>query len=82
MSVCASVQLEMYRPENMNKITDVRALTSTTFHFIFKFYCLYMMEKYACFHLGVVRSISRHIHGIARQMGASNCILGSRHLYM
>ena len=28
--------------------------------------------KYACFHMGVVRSISRLIHGIARQMGASN----------
>ena len=25
--------------------------------------------KYACFHMGVVRSISRLIHGIARQMG-------------
>ena len=28
--------------------------------------------KYACSHLGVVRSISRLIHGIARQTGASN----------
>ena len=28
--------------------------------------------KYACFHMGVVRSVSRLIHGIARQMGASN----------
>ena len=28
--------------------------------------------KYACFHMGVVRSLSRLIHGIARQMGASN----------
>ena len=29
-------------------------------------------RKYACFHMGVVRSISRLIHGIARQIGASN----------
>ena len=27
-------------------------------------------EKYACFHMGVVTSLSRLIHGIARQMGA------------
>ena len=53
---------------NMNKITDVRALTCTSFHFI----RLYMMEKYACFHMGLVRSISRPIHGIARQMGSFN----------
>ena len=38
--ICASVQLEMHRPENTNNITDVRALTCTTFHFIFNFYCL------------------------------------------
>ena len=37
--------------------------------------------KYACFNTGVVRPISKLIHGIARQMGASNLegILGSRH---
>ena len=35
--VCASVQLETHSPENTNKITDVRALTCTTFHFIFNF---------------------------------------------
>ena len=46
VSVCASVQLEMHRPENTNKITDVRALTCTTFHSIFNFYCFfYMMEN-------------------------------------
>ena len=28
--------------------------------------------KYACFHMEVVRSIRRPIHGIARQMGAPN----------
>ena len=28
--------------------------------------------KYAGFHMGVVRSIRRLIHGIARQIGASN----------
>ena len=33
VSVCASVQLEIHSPENMNMITDVRALTCTT-HFI------------------------------------------------
>ena len=38
VSVSASVQLEMHRTENTNKITDVRELTSTTFHFIFNFY--------------------------------------------
>ena len=39
--------------------------------------------KYACFHIGVVRSISRPIHGIAKQKGASNFegIFGSRDLY-
>ena len=42
LSVCASVQLEMHRPENTDKITDVRALTCTTFHFIFNFYCFFI----------------------------------------
>ena len=42
VSVCASVQLEMHRPENTNKITDVRALTCTTFHLIFNFYCFFI----------------------------------------
>ena len=36
------MQLEIYSPENMNKITDVRALTCTTFHFIFSFYCFFI----------------------------------------
>ena len=35
MSVCASVQIEIHSPENTNKITDVTALTCTTFHFVF-----------------------------------------------
>ena len=41
-----------------------------------------MIVKYACFHMGVVRSISRPIHGISRQMDASKYegILGSGHL--
>ena len=41
-----------------------------------------MMEKYACFHMKVVRSIARPIRGIARQMGDFNLegILGSIHL--
>ena len=42
VSVCARVQLEMHRPENTNKITDVRALTCTTFYFIFNFYCFFI----------------------------------------
>ena len=37
MSVWVSVQLEMHRPENTNKITDVRALTWTTFHLYLTF---------------------------------------------
>ena len=41
-----------------------------------------MTEKCACFHMRVVRSLARPIHGIARQMGDSNLdgILGIRHL--
>ena len=35
MSVCASVQLEIHRPENTNKITNVRTLTCGTFHFLY-----------------------------------------------
>ena len=70
MSVCASVQLKMHRPENTNKITGVRALTCTTLYFTFTA-SLYD-GKYACFQMGVVRSISRLIHGLARQLGASN----------
>ena len=42
VSVCASVQLEMYRPKNTNKTTDVWALTCTTFHFIFNFHCFFI----------------------------------------
>ena len=42
VSVCASVQLEMHRPENTNKFTDVWALTCATFHFIFDFYCFFI----------------------------------------
>ena len=36
------MQLEIHSPENTNKITDVRALTCTTFHFIFSFYCFFI----------------------------------------
>ena len=35
------MQLEIHSPENMNKITDVWALTCTTFHFIFSFFCFF-----------------------------------------
>ena len=42
VSVCARVQLEMHMPENTNKITDVRALTCTIFHFKFNFYCFFI----------------------------------------
>ena len=70
MFVCASVQLEMHRPENTNNIIDVRAL-----HFILYLTftaSLYDDGMYACFNRGVVGSISRLIHEIARQMGDSN----------
>ena len=69
MSVCASVQLEMHRAENTNKITDVRA--PYTFHLYLTFTASLYEGKYACFHMGVVRSLSTPIHGIARQMGAT-----------
>ena len=73
MSVCASVQLEMHKLENANKITDVRALTCTTFQIIFLTFTAFLYDgNYACLHMGVVRLISRLVHGIARQMGASN----------
>ena len=72
MSVCASVQLEMQRPENTNKITDVRHLHALHFILYLTFTASLYRGKYACFHMGVVRSMSRLIHGIARQMGASN----------
>ena len=36
------MQLEIQSPENLNKITDVRALTCTTFLFIFSFYCFFI----------------------------------------
>ena len=42
VSVCASVQLEIHSPENTKEMTDVRALTCTTFHFIFNFYCFFI----------------------------------------
>ena len=41
VSVCASVQLEILSPENMNKTTDVRALGCTTFHFMFSLHQAY-----------------------------------------
>ena len=72
VSVCASVQLEMHWPENMNKITDVQALTVLHFILYLTFTASLYDGNYACFHMGVVKSISRLIHGIARQMGASN----------
>ena len=69
VSVCARIQLEIHSPENANKITEVRALTCTTFHFIFNFLMLlFMMEKICLFSYG-----SGEInHGIAREIGASN----------
>ena len=71
VSVYASVQQEIQCPGNTNKITDLRALTCIAFYFIFKLLTLlYVIEKYACCHyvrhMGVVRSISRPIHGISR----------------
>ena len=52
VSVCASGLLEMHRPENTNKITDVRALTCTSFHFIFNFYCFSICWKICMFSYG------------------------------
>ena len=82
VSVCARDKLEMHRPENTNKITDARHLHVLHFILYLAFAATLYDGKYACFHMGVVRSISRLVHGIARQMGASNKegILGSRHL--
>ena len=37
VSVCERVQLEVHSPENTSKITAVRALSCTLFHFIFNF---------------------------------------------
>ena len=51
---CSSVCLEMHMPENTNKITDVRALTCTTFHYFLTFTASLYDGKYACFHIGVV----------------------------
>ena len=65
MSVCASVQLEMHRPENTNKITDVGHLhVLHVLHFILylTFTASLYDGKYARFHMGVVRSISRLVH--------------------
>ena len=61
MSVCASVQLEMHMPENTNKITDVRHLHVLHFILYLSFTASLYDGKYACFHMGVVRSISRLI---------------------
>ena len=72
MSVSASVQLKMHRPENTNKITDVGHLHVLHFILYLIFTASLYDGKYACFHMGVVISISRLIHGIARQIGASN----------
>ena len=51
MSVCASVQLEMHRPGNTNKITGVRALTCIHFILYFTFTASLYDGKYACFHM-------------------------------
>ena len=51
--VCMCVQLEMHWPQNTNKFADVQnvwALTCTTFHFIFNFYCFFIGWK-ICTHL-------------------------------
>ena len=71
VSVCASVQLEMHSPENTDRKKYGHLIV---LHFIlyFTFTASLYDAKYACFYMGVVRSISRLIHGIAWQMGASN----------
>ena len=59
VSECASVHQEMHR----HVLHFILYLTFTA--------SLYD-GKYACFHIRVVRPISRLINGIVRQMGASN----------
>ena len=66
MSVCASVQIEMHRPENTNKITMYGHLHVLHFIIYLTFTASIYDGKYACFHMGVVRSMSRLIYGIAR----------------
>ena len=39
------MQLEIHSAENTNKITDVRALTCTTIHFIFNLHCFFIWWK-------------------------------------
>ena len=72
VSVCASVQLEMHRPGK--RIRSQMYRHSHVLHFILflTFTASLYDGKYACFYMGVVRSITRLIHGIARQMGAFN----------
>ena len=69
VSVCASVQLELYRPENTKRPQMYRHLHVLHFILYLTFTASLYDGNYACFHMGVV---SRLIHGIARQMGASN----------
>ena len=83
VSVCVSIQLKMHRPEIRIRSQMYGHLHVLHFILYLTFTASLYKRKYACFHMGVVRSISRLIHGIrARQIGASNLegILGSRHL--
>ena len=71
VTVCASVQPEIHRLE---RIRSQMYGHLHVLHFILylTFTASLYDGKYACFHMGVVKSISILIHGIARQMGASN----------
>ena len=72
MFVCASVQLEIHSPENTNRSQMYEDLNVLRFILFLIFTASLYDGKYACFHMEVVRSISRPIHDIDRQMGASN----------
>ena len=70
MSVCTSVQLEIHSPEI--RIRSQMHLHVVHFILYLTFTASLYDGKYACFHMGMVRSISRPIHGIARRMSVSN----------
>ena len=70
--MCERTTPEMHRPEIRIRSQMYRHLHVLHFILYLTFTASLNDGKYACFNMGVVRSISRLIHGIARQMGASN----------
>ena len=53
-------------------IKDVQALKCTIFHFVFNFYCFCMVEKICLFSYRSGEINKQTIHGIAKQISASN----------